>query len=181
MRNLGDEICDNCGKILFDPNVTPNDCPGFKPTGRYKNMSDYQIKDSGKREEFSGGMVRDTNENKIDYTNVLHGPMFKRWAQHLTKAKAKYPDQAPGVPNWTLAKGEAEYHRFRESALRHFIQWWEGNVDEDHAAAVFFNINGAEFVRENLKSQTASSEASVDLRGTWVPGTLIRIGDKDKN
>ena len=143
-------------------------------------MSDFVIRDSGKRQEFDGGMVRDTTEGKIDYARVLDGPMFKRWAEHLTKGCEKYPDVEPGVPNWTLAKGKAEYERFRKSALRHFIQWWDGSTDEDHAAAVLFNINGAEFLKAKKESEEASAEASVDLRQTWVPGTVIQIGDKDK-
>jgi hypothetical protein len=30
--------------------------------------------------------------------------------------------------------------RFRASAMRHFMQWFHGEMDEDHAAAVFFNL-----------------------------------------
>lgn len=111
----------------------------------------FTVKDSGKRQEFDSGMVRDTQEGKIDYTSVLDGPMFDRWATHLTTAKAKYPDVAPGVANWTLANGEEELVRFRKSALRHLLQWLHGDIDEDHAAAVFFNINGACYVEEKLK------------------------------
>jgi hypothetical protein len=50
-----------------------------------------------------------------------------------------------------LASGLAEYDRFRESAFRHFMLWYLGHVDEDHAAAVFFNINGAEYVLRGMK------------------------------
>jgi hypothetical protein len=64
------------------------------------------------------------------------------------------------------AQGKAEYLRFKESALRHFIQWIDGNVDEDHAAAVLFNINGAEYIKEKLKSQQAASGAFPDLPKT---------------
>lgn len=107
---------------------------------------EFQIKDSGKRTEFSGGMVRDTSEGKLDYTSLLYGPMLDRWAEHCTKGRLKYPDPRPGVPNWTLAQGKEEFLRFQESALRHLLQWLRGARDEDHAAAVFFNINGAEYV-----------------------------------
>ena len=107
-----------------------------------KSMSNFQVKDSGKREEFESGMQRDTTEGKIDYTLVLDGPMFKRWAEHLTKGAVKYDKR-----NWMKAQGKAEYLRFKESALRHFIQWMEGYTDEDHAAATIFNINGAEFIK----------------------------------
>lgn len=109
------------------------------------------IKDSGKREEFVGGMVRDTAAGKVNYLKVLDGPMLHRWAEHLTKGAIKYPDIRPGVANWTLAAGEAEYQRARESAIRHFFQYLRGDVDEDHASALFFNVNLAEYVRAKLQ------------------------------
>ena len=103
------------------------------------------IKDSGKRLKFESGMVRDVTEGKIDFTLIMDGPMFDRWAEHLTAGAKKY-----AARNWMQANGEAELDRFRESALRHMIQWFRGDTDEDHAAAVFFNINGAEYVKERM-------------------------------
>jgi hypothetical protein len=76
--------------------------------------------------------------------------MFKRWAAHLTKGAKKYPDARPGVANWTLADGPEELARFKESAFTHFIQWYLGELDEDHAAGVFFNVNGAEYVKGRM-------------------------------
>ena len=116
-------------------------------------VQEFGLKDSGKRQEFSSGMVRDTQDGKTDYTTILDGPMFDRWATHLTKAKAKYPDVRPGIANWTLADGEEELVRFRKSAFRHFRQWLKGDMDEDHAAAVLFNINGYEYVKEKLAAK----------------------------
>lgn len=107
---------------------------------------EFVIKDSGKREQFSSGMVRDISGNKTDYTLILDGPMFERWAIHLTNGAKKYAKR-----NWMKAAGEEEYNRFKESALRHLIQWFHGERDEDHAAAVFFNINGAEYVKEKME------------------------------
>ena len=114
-------------------------------------MNEFVVKDSWKRQEFSGGMVRDTQEGKIDWWRVLIGPIVRRLAIHVTKGATKYPDVEPGIPNWTLAAGEEEYKRFRASACRHFVQWYEGDRDEDHAAAVVFNINGAEYVKDKLE------------------------------
>jgi len=105
------------------------------------------IKDSGKREQL-GGMVRDTSEDKVRYDLVFDGPMFERWAKHLTDGAKKYEAR-----NWTKAYTEKERERFRESAVRHFIQWLRGDTDEDNAAAVFFNINGHEHVKEYLASE----------------------------
>lgn len=111
-------------------------------------MSEFVVKDSGQRQEFSGGMVRDVEDNKTDYTLILDGPMFDRWAEHLTKGARKY-----SARNWMKAEGAVERERFKRSALRHFIQWFRGETDEDHASAVFFNINGAEYVTSKLDQQ----------------------------
>lgn len=101
-----------------------------------------EIKDSGERVEFDSGMMRDSGD-KTRYDLVFDGPMFERWAEHLTAGARKYTAR-----NWMLADGDEEYERFRQSAVRHFVQWLRGDQDEDHAAAVIFNINGAEYVAE---------------------------------
>lgn len=119
-----------------------------------KDEVNFIVKDSGKRQQFESGMVRDTREGKTDYTSILDGPMLTRWAEHLTKAKVKYPDIRPGVANWTLAAGEEELNHFKKSAFGHFIKWIRGDRDEDHAAALYFNVNGYEFVREKLNAKS---------------------------
>lgn len=115
---------------------------------------EFVVKDSGDRAQFDSGMVRDTTVGKTQYHRVSEGPMLKRWATHLTKGAEKYPDLPNGDANWTLAAGDAELRRFKESAFRHFLQWYWGDDDEDHAAATFFNINGAEYVKEKNWSET---------------------------
>lgn len=123
--------------------------------------TEFGLKDSGERREFESGMKRDTSEGKVNFLLVRPGPMLRRWAEHLTRAAKKYDtDREPMEPrNWTLANGPAELERFLESAARHFEQWLAGEVDEDHAAAVFFNINGAEMVKAKLADPTASSDS----------------------
>lgn len=112
-------------------------------------MGEFVVKDSGVREEYASGMRRDTNEGKIRYDLVvpetMDNPMLKRWADHMTKGALKYGDC-----NWEMAAGKEELKRFRESAFRHFMQYYLGETDEDHAAAVYFNIQGAEYVKEKM-------------------------------
>src|SRR3990167_1776785 len=103
----------------------------------------FVVKDSGKRQSFSSGMVRDVTDDKIDYLLTIDGPMFERYAIHLTKGAKKYDKR-----NWMKASGNEELERFKESAFRHLVKWLQGATDEDHAAACWFNINGAEYVRE---------------------------------
>lgn len=110
----------------------------------------YTVKDSGQRLEFDGGMVRDVSAGKVDYSLVFDGPMLERWAAHLTKAP--YPKG-----NWLKAEGDAERQRARESACRHFVQWMRGDTDEDHAAALMFNLNLHEYVAGKLQQRSAVS------------------------
>ena len=110
----------------------------------------FVVKDSGKRQEFAGGMVRDVQEGKLDIWRVFVGSLVERLAAHLTKGATKYPDVTPGVPNWTLAAGSEEMVRFKQSAARHFWQWYHSVGDEDHFAATVFNMNGYETVKEKL-------------------------------
>ena len=101
-----------------------------------------EIKDSGARVESPSGMFRDVEDGKVDYTLVLDGPMFERWAVHLTKGAIKYDKR-----NWMKADSLDELTRSERSAIRHTIQWLRGDLDEDHAAAIFFNVNLAEFIK----------------------------------
>lgn len=112
----------------------------------------FTVKDSGKREEYASGMRRDTQEGKPRFDLVIpldlpfDQQMLTRWAMHMTLGAKKYGDR-----NWELATGAEEYERFRGSALRHLLQWFSGMRDEDHAAAVFFNITAAEYVRARME------------------------------
>jgi len=106
-------------------------------------LPEFEIKDTGARQEFESGMVRDIASGKLDWTLVADGPMLRRWAELLTNAAIV---KGYGKRNWMKAAGTTEYERFRESAFRHFMSWYYGEKDEDHGAAVFFNINGAEYV-----------------------------------
>lgn len=104
----------------------------------------FEVKDSGYRQEYNSGMRRDTQDGKPDYT-LLPEPMLTRWADHMTKGAVKY-----GRHNWQLADSEEELERFKSSAMRHMIQWLRGDRDEDHAAAVMFNLSAAEHVKNKL-------------------------------
>ncbi len=117
-------------------------------------MDEFTVKDSGQRLEFDSGMRRDVTDGKVLWSLIYSGPMLERWAQHLTAGAEKY-----GPNNWLLAEGEAELQRFQDSAARHFAQWMRGDRDEDHAAAVFFNLNGAEYVRDKIARDYAYGAA----------------------
>jgi hypothetical protein len=113
---------------------------------------EFLTRDSGKREDYPTGMRRDTQEGKsrFDLVMPLHVPyecqMLTRWANLMARGREKY-----GERNWELAATPEEYARFKGSALRHLLQWYHGVDDgEDHAAAVLFNIQAAEYVKTKL-------------------------------
>lgn len=91
------------------------------------------------------GMVRGSTDGKINYLLVRDGPMYERWAVHMTNAVS-----SKGKRNWTNACTKDDLERFREGAVRHMEQWLVGESDEDHAAAIIFNVNGAEHVLGKL-------------------------------
>ena len=105
----------------------------------------FTTKDSGQREQYASGMQRDVTEGKTKWHLIASGPMLQRWAELMTRGAEKYDDD-----NWMKANSFDEYVRFRQSAYRHFMQWYMGHDDEDHAAAVIFNMNGAEYVKGML-------------------------------
>lgn len=110
----------------------------------------FVTKDSGKREEFASGMVRDTQDDKPRY-DLLDRAFLKRWAELMARGAKKY-----GENNWRQAEGEAELSRFKASALRHIFQWLDGDITEDHGPAVAFNIAGAEMVKAKMKGESIS-------------------------
>lgn len=91
------------------------------------------------------GTVRSSIEGKVDYTLALDGPLFKLWAAHMTAHASE-----KGRRNWMNASTEEDLERFRQSFLRHAVQFLSGDTEEDHAAAIAFNLNGILYVNERL-------------------------------
>lgn len=108
----------------------------------------FETKDSGERQVFETGMTRDIQTDKPRY-DLVDWPMIKRWAELMQRGALKY-----GEHNWKKAETREELDRFRASALRHCIQWFNGDNDEDHSAAVMFNLSGAEMVRAKLDDKS---------------------------
>jgi len=111
----------------------------------------YETLDSGAREEYAGGMVRDTNAGKARFELLFpkdvpyEAQFLTRCANLMTRGANKYQAR-----NFEKASGPEEMERFKESALRHLVQWIAGESDEDHAAAVVFNLLGAETLRYKM-------------------------------
>ena len=82
--------------------------------------------DSGERLQYDSGMQRDTTTGKTKWHLIASGPMLKRWAELMTRGAEKYDDD-----NWMKANSTAEQDRFKQSAYRHFMQWYYGDDDEE--------------------------------------------------
>lgn len=106
-------------------------------------MSDIAtVKDSGVREEFATGSVRDTREGKGRY-DLLPTRALHRLARHFEAGARKYQDR-----NWE--KGQP-ISRLIDSALRHTFQHLQGERSEDNLAAAAWNILAAIEIEERVR------------------------------
>jgi len=109
-------------------------------------VRDFVTLDSGEREQYATGMVRDTEANKprFDLMWPLDVPyeeqLLTRYGLLLARGGAKYGDR-----NWESGYDPVAQARAKSSALRHMAQWACGQTDEDHAAAVLFNVQQHEY------------------------------------
>ena len=90
-----------------------------------------EVKDSGERQEFETGSRRDTRCGKGRYDLIPAYPMY-RLARHFENGAVKYGDR-----NWE--KGQP-LSRYLDSCMRHLWKVINGDNDEDHEAAVAWNI-----------------------------------------
>lgn len=96
-------------------------------------MIDYDLKDSGERQAFSTGSLRDTSKGKLR-PDLISKEFIKALAIHLEKGTHKY-----GERNWE--KGQS-LERFQQSLERHLLQAFMGDTDENHFAAAAYNLMG---------------------------------------
>lgn len=114
----------------------------------------FVTKDSGERVDYPSGMRRDIASDKprFDLINGLNFPyeesLLYRWAKLMQRGAEKY-----GENNWCKANSEEELDRFKASAWRHFIQAMSGEDDEDHFAAVCFNLNAILYLKWKVKEK----------------------------
>lgn len=108
----------------------------------------FETKDSGKREDYASGMRRDTQDGKAAFHLLIpdgvpyREQMLTRFAELMERGRIKY-----GQRNWEKANSVEEMARFKASALRHMVQWFCSESDEDHAAACMFNLTAFEMTR----------------------------------
>ncbi|MDO4254354.1 MAG: DUF5664 domain-containing protein [Kocuria sp.] len=119
----------------------------------------YETKDSGSRVRTASGMQREvkTGQPRFDLLVPLTVPypeqLLTRTAALVERGARKYESR-----DWEQASTEAEAEEFRASAFRHFMQWMCGEDDEDHAAAVVFNVLAAETTATVMARRAAETE-----------------------
>lgn len=90
-----------------------------------------KVKDSGERQKFLTGAVRDTQRGK-GTPHLLPTHALYRLAKHFENGAVKYSPN-----NWR--KG-IPLSRYMDSAFRHWCAILDGAKDEDHAASVLWNM-----------------------------------------
>ena len=100
------------------------------------------LKDSGKRQEFATGAVRDIQEGKGRY-DLLPPEAIREIAQHFEAGAIKYDAR-----NWERG---IPLSRFLSSGLRHAFAVLEGRDDENHAAAASWNLLCFIATRERIR------------------------------
>jgi len=98
------------------------------------------IEDSGKRQEFSSGAVRDMAEGKGDMVSIP--------AESLLRLSRHYESGAKKYDRFNFRRG-IPLSSFIDSALRHLMKYESGCDNEDHLSAAAFNILGA-MLTENI-------------------------------
>lgn len=91
----------------------------------------YEVKDSGKRQEFGTGAVRDVQEDKGRFDLIPPEPTWAL-AIHFQKGAIKYGDN-----NW--AKG-IPLKRYLDSAKRHLVEYEMGLSEENHLISAIWNL-----------------------------------------
>ena len=121
--------------------------------GLHGAPAQFVTKDSGQRQNYATGMVRDTQEGKPRFDLLLAENMPYE-AQFLTRlaALAQRGADKYGERNHEKSRTPEELARFKGSALRHLMQWIAGETDEDHMAAVAMNLFMAESCRWRMEN-----------------------------
>jgi hypothetical protein len=115
----------------------------------------YVTKDSGEKAVHSDGVQRDTQVGKTKFTLMfprgvpMREQLFTRVAELYTRGGEKYGDR-----NWENSCAPDTLDHHLEALWRHFMSFFfEENQEEDHAAAIMWNVNAVELTRRNIREQ----------------------------
>jgi hypothetical protein len=103
------------------------------------------VRDSGKRQAFKTGSVRDTRDGKGRF-DLISPVALKALARHYENGARKYGDR-----NWE--KGQP-VSRYIDSAIRHLYGFLDGDRSEDHLSAAAWNAMAATHTLELIERGT---------------------------
>ena len=95
---------------------------------------------SSTNRKFETGAQRDSDIGKPRMSLVPQEELI-RVMDHYRKGGEKY-----GINNWKQGMTTSVFY---DSAQRHLLKWWQGDTDEDHMAAVVWNVLGAMWTEQN--------------------------------
>ncbi len=131
------------------------------------------VQDSGKRQEFKTGSVRDTQEGKGRY-DLVDDYALERIALHYEHGCVKYGDS-----NWRRGQ---PLSRYLSSAKRHLSRWSRGKrgeieLKEDHLAAAAWNIFSIIWTEEQVRLGKLTQELDdMNVVGVQSRAGPIRMG-----
>lgn len=122
----------------------------------------YTVHQQGAQAVHSDGVRRDTQQGKTLYTLLfpkgvpMDEQLFVRVARHYTKGGEKH-----GNRNWENSCAEDTLEHHTEALWRHFMEFFfdTGKNNEDHAAAVVWNVNAVDLTRRNIRKATEAHGA----------------------
>ena len=143
-------FCRTCSSVAArgEPLVHSKHCPEHRPQRSVSPSNASEPSPPTQTIQYESGVRRTPKAGKTNWSLTLDGPLLSRLARHLTKG-----EETHGKRNWMKANSEEDLERFRESAVRHFFQWYYGETNEDHFAATVFNMNGAELCKDRLREE----------------------------
>lgn len=104
---------------------------------------DYKLKDSGERQDFNTGSVRDTQTGKARYS-LIPLSITEQLAHHYAKGAEKYAER-----NWQKGQPISRYY---DSAQRHLIALLKEENDENHGIAFVWNAIALVWTIQQIES-----------------------------
>ena len=104
--------------------------------------------------EFETGAQRDTGDNKLRMS-LMPQQELKRVMQRYLAGAEKY-----GENNWMKGMPLSVYY---DCAHRHLEAWWSGDDDEDHAAAVVWNMLCAMWTETDNNKRSHNQHGMPDI------------------
>lgn len=108
--------------------------------------------------QFETGAQRDTGDGKLRMSLLPQQELMRVMKRYLDGAE-KY-----GENNWVKGMPLSVYY---DSAMRHLMEWWSGDDNEDHAAAVVWNMLCAMWTERGADINEVVNDINLDDRHNY--------------